>query len=87
MDYRLYLNIFLPVVKLVIRAAEVDEGTVWPVHSVVYLHFQIDQGMVIEANIDIQPKFFIGDGFSKNDRVRNLGGDNFLILKDAEESR
>ncbi len=69
MYHRLYFAILLSVVKPVKRAAQVDEGAVLPVHLIGNLHFQIDQGMVIEKDIDIKAEFFVIDSFAQNDRV------------------
>ena len=51
--------IFLPSLKPVIGAAQVADRTIQPVTVVYHLHFQIDEGMVIQNDVNIQTEFFV----------------------------
>ena len=67
-DCRLCINVFFAMFKAVIHAAEISNGTFWPVVVIVYLHFQVYLLVVIYGQFDIKPEFFI------TERGTNLNG-------------
>ena len=41
------------------------------------LHFQIDQGILVQDYPDIQKKGFVASGFTKHDRIRDFHRSDF----------
>lgn len=77
-------RVFLAVIQLIEGAAQITKGTVKPVPQIVDLHFDIDQGIIIERDIDIQNKGLIEGGVTGQERIFDGNGVDLLPVQIEE---
>lgn len=71
MDCRLGVDIIVASVKGIKAAAEITKGALRPVPEVFNLHFEVDHGVVIQENIDVQKEGFSTQIFSEQNGICN----------------
>ncbi len=77
----LYFMIILSCIQAAERAAEVAQGPFRPVIFIYDLHFQIDNDIVVQDDLDIQDKGFLVYGHAKLNGIGNHSGFNLFRLQ------
>ena len=75
------VDVSLSVFQAVKRTTEIAEGTLHPVVLVNDLHFQVDNGTVIQQNLDIQKKVLADNRIAKLNWICDDNGANLRGIK------
>lgn len=78
---RFGIHVVLPLVKLVVRTAEIIWGAILPIELVFYLHFEIDDGALVHIYIDVQNEFFVIYRFAELNRICDYNGRDIFRFK------
>ena len=73
------MDIILSFLKIIKRAAEITKGAFRPVVLIYNLHFQIDDGVVIEKATDVQNEIFVVNIFSEYNGIENCDRYGLII--------
>ena len=65
--------------QMVKGTAKIHDRPFPPVQFIGNLHFKIDQGAIVQIDIDIQTKFLIGHRFSQYNGICDFHGYDFLL--------
>ena len=71
---RFCIPVVLPAVQLIEGAAEVGQGAVGPISFVEYLHFKVEERVVVQQNLDIQNKVLGVDGAAELHGISDVNG-------------
>ena len=72
MDYRLQLLVLLSPLQVIVGTAGIKKGSIHIVIGGGYLHLDVDAGIVIHQQEQIQDAGFLIDGLAQKDGIENL---------------
>ena len=81
MQNGLRVPIVLPAVQLIEGAAEVGQGAVGPIPLVEYLHFKVEERVVVQQDFDIQNKVLGVDGAAELHGISDVNGMHLVGAK------